>query len=218
MVDAIHAHQLGEDPAEAAHTKVMLALTALEAATVRLVLIGGSPGTGKSSIADRLAEQIGATRLSSDGVRTEVPEARDPAVRYGDAARHAVYDELRRRAGALLGRGESVVLDATWGEAEERDMARIVAAEYGAVTTELWCVAPVYVAAQRVACRSAHGGSHSEVSPRQAIRMAERFEDWPEATVLDTTASLDEEATRAFELVHGARADETDMAEPGTAR
>jgi uncharacterized protein len=214
MVDAVQAHQRGEDAAEAAHDKLMLTITALEAATVRLVVLGGSPGTGKTSIAARLADEIGAVVVSSDGVRTEIPETSDPSTRYDVTARHAVYDELRRRAGALLARGESVVLDATWCEPAERAAARVVADRCRAVTTELWCVAPAYVAARRIESRRAHRGGLSEVSPGRAIRMAQDFTDWPEATVLDTTASLDHVAARAVALVRVARDDEVG-AEPG---
>ena len=39
MVDAVRAHQRGEDPAEAADAMLTLTVAALETATVRLVMV-----------------------------------------------------------------------------------------------------------------------------------------------------------------------------------
>lgn len=44
----------------------------LERAAVRLVLVSGLPGTGKSTVAQRLADECGAAGLSSDRVRKEL--------------------------------------------------------------------------------------------------------------------------------------------------
>jgi predicted kinase len=99
-----------------------LALRHLQAAAVRPTLVGGLPGTGKSTPAGALAGRAGAVLLSSDTVRKELA-GMDPltpaAAGYGDglySADHteALYAEVLRRAGMLLARGESVVLDASW--------------------------------------------------------------------------------------------------------
>jgi len=49
---------------------------------VRLALVGGNPGTGKSTVARALAEQTGAQVISTDDVRREL---RDSGAIAGDA-------------------------------------------------------------------------------------------------------------------------------------
>lgn len=167
----------------------------LRAAQVRLVIVGGAPGTGKSTTARRMATEIGAVVLSSDEVRKELAgipleehraEPLDSG-RYAPESTEAVYDELLQRASQLLSMGESVVLDATWSDASRRERARAVAAGAIADVSEHRCVLDPEVAAERIAARIAAGGEASDVTPELSRRLAERFEPWPEATEVDTS-------------------------------
>ncbi|MFC6734896.1 AAA family ATPase, partial [Halolamina salina] len=75
-----------------------------------LVLVCGLPGTGKSTVAERIAELLPARMLRTDVVRKELfPE---PTYEAEESA--AVYDELFDRARDRLDAGEHVVLDATF--------------------------------------------------------------------------------------------------------
>ncbi|WP_436405622.1 AAA family ATPase, partial [Mycobacterium gordonae] len=49
-----------------------MAVEHLAAGAVRLALIGGNPGSGKSTVARELAEQFGAQVISTDDVRREL--------------------------------------------------------------------------------------------------------------------------------------------------
>lgn len=200
-VRALRATQGDDDDcraaAEDARAFLRQCLDHLEAATVRLVLVGGAPGTGKTTVARRLAEQLGAVVLSSDEVRRDLeggarddhrPEPLD-AGRYGPDARARVYDELRRRAADHLSLGTSVVLDATWSDAAQRATARRLADDVGAELDERRCVLDPQVAAARIARRIEAGGDASEVTPDLARTLAERFDPWPEATEVDTSAT-----------------------------
>ena len=44
----------------------------LDRATIRVVLVGGAPGTGKTTLADELAELTGWVVLRSDEVRKDL--------------------------------------------------------------------------------------------------------------------------------------------------
>ena len=90
---------------------------------MRLALVGGLPGTGKTTVGGALADRFGAVLLSSDRLRKELAgldpaDARLRRLRRGalqpGRAPTSCTRELLHRAGALLARGESVVLDASW--------------------------------------------------------------------------------------------------------
>lgn len=63
-----------------------------------VVLVMGLPGSGKSYLARRLAELIGATYISSDRVRRDL----FPAARYTAEEKAGVYEEMQTRAAAFV--------------------------------------------------------------------------------------------------------------------
>ena len=166
----------------------------LERSRVRIVLVGGPPGTGKSTIAAEMSRRSGWILLRSDEVRNDlspplaVPGEIDVG-RYGAAERSAVYDELLRRAELAAGLGESVILDATWATESERRAARQAASRCSADLIELCCRVPIAVALHRVAARAGQGGDPSEVTPELVAPLTERFEPWERAGELDGAAN-----------------------------
>ena len=204
-VACLRAAQGDEGAAAAAPALLQLCQSHLERARVRLVLVGGGPGTGKSTIARAVADRIGAVLLRTDEIRRELPPCGE---RHSDAARDVVYREMLRRAQQALSLGESVVLDATWARASWRRDAHGIAADTVSDLTELQCVAPAEVAAARVATRSATRVDPSDATPDVARAIAAHFDPWPSATVIATdgpeTASVD--AAFAGLFLEGARA------------
>ncbi len=89
---------------------------------VVLALVGGLPGTGKSTLAEGLAAQLGWSVLRSDELRKDlagIGHTTRTAAGYGEG----LYDEsttaetyrvLLDRARSLLELGEPVILDASW--------------------------------------------------------------------------------------------------------
>lgn len=165
-----------------------LALDHLRRAEVRLVLVGGIPGSGKTTLASSIGEDFGFVVLSSDEVRRDLglraadigPGAYEPAT----VAR--VYDELLRRAEHLLSHGTSVVVDATWTDGAARTLARDVAARASARVVEVRCDASPEVCRRRIAGRPAGTPGASEAKPSTVDLLAARADPWPEALVVDT--------------------------------
>lgn len=179
----------------------------LEAGRVRLVLVGGTPGTGKSTLARGVGEALGWPVLSTDEIRLEGSRGAEEVGfgegRYAPDAKARVYRELLDRASRALCGGESVVLDGTWVDHLHRDEARAVAAQAAADVVELRCVAPDDVALERIAQRLAAGGGTSEATPDVALGLAAGADPWPEATAVDTSGAVGESLIRALEVVAG---------------
>ncbi len=173
-------------------------LAHLESGEVGLVVVGGNPGTGKSTVARGVAERLGAVVLSSDELRDEVvsdrgaPNDRLDDGRYAPERRDAVYDELLDRAALLLVSGERVVLDASWLDAGRRARARELADRSTATLVELRCTCPPELAAERIRRRAAEGTDASEVTVTIAAALAATADPWPEATEVDTSAPVAE--------------------------
>lgn len=185
----------GDDQLAEAHRLMRLALRHLRAARCRLILVGGSPGTGKSTLSQGLADRFGLTLLRSDAVRKQMagipmttwhPEAYGKGLYDADHT-VATYAELLRRAAIALAHGESIVLDATWLYPAARERAARIAAGTQSDLVELRCVAPVPVARERVLRKAMTRTDISDATPEVAQRMAEEAPPWPAAFEIDTT-------------------------------
>ncbi|HEU5004216.1 MAG TPA: AAA family ATPase [Actinomycetota bacterium] len=191
-VAAIRAGQ-GLGGAEEASRLLDQATEHLQAAQVRMVLVGGAPGVGKSVLSAALGQRLGWTVLRSDALRQEVIGPPVPAGygegRYQPAAIEAVYAELLHRSRAALAMGEPVILDASWRRQAHRDAAGRIAAETSSDLVELRCVAPSELVARRLDQRSASGRDLSEATPQVARQIAAGTDPWPAAIDVDTTGT-----------------------------
>lgn len=161
-----------------------LALRHLEGGEVLLVLVGGAPATGKTTLATALAAQLDAELISSDAVRKAAAVPAEQ--RYAPAAKDAVYRELLERARDALARGRSVVADATWATTVQRLLAADVAGATTSRLVALECRTPVAVSAARAEHRAGAGTDASEAGPEVARRLAAERDPWPGAVPIDT--------------------------------
>jgi aminoglycoside phosphotransferase family enzyme/predicted kinase len=180
-----------------------IALRHLRDGQVRLILVGGLPGTGKTTVAGRVADELGGVLVSSDRLRKELagisPDRHAPA-EYGEGIYQQghtdrVYAELMHRAERLLALGETVVLDASWHSARHREQARVIAERGHSRLVSLRCEVDAVVAAARMRARD---GSISDADAAVSARMATELDPWPEATSVSTAGSPVEAVTRAL--------------------
>jgi aminoglycoside phosphotransferase family enzyme/predicted kinase len=174
----------------------------LRAARVALVLVGGLPGTGKSTVANALAEELGWTVLRSDELRKDLAgighrapsgaEYREGI--YTAEATDATYRELLARAQKLLEMGEPTILDASWADARWRARAAAVADATNSDLIGLRCDLDPDTAARRLRRRAAAGVDVSDATADIAAHMTSDFAAWPGARTVDTSVS--EEAAR----------------------
>jgi aminoglycoside phosphotransferase family enzyme/predicted kinase len=176
-----------------------LALAHLEAGEVTLTLVGGAPGTGKSTLAAGLAEHFDAVLLRSDTIRQELVGT-DPGDRYSDQSKTATYQELLGRARLALETGHSVIADATWAGAAVRELASEVARASRSRLIAIECTAPLDLSAARAQHRLEGGEDVSEAGTVIARQLATSRDPWPEASSIDTSTSAAKSLVAAGDL------------------
>ncbi len=195
-VDCIRVEQGHPAAAADAQRHLSIAGAHLCAAIPRLVLVGGGPGTGKTTLARALAENVGAIVISTDDVRRELVAtgALDGAAGVVGAGLYApekvaaVYREVLRRGGTALSDGRSVIFDGTWRDDAQRAAAEQLAQRHGAALLDLVCEIPLAAAQRRIAGRV---GGTSDATVEVAAALSEDGER-PGAHRVDTGRPIGE--------------------------
>jgi predicted kinase len=155
-------------------------------ASSRLVAIGGLSGSGKSSLAARLAPELGimpgARVLRSDVLRKRrfgvMPEEKLPGEAYRPEVTAEVYRELCERAAAALEAGYAAVIDAVALRAEERRAFAAVAEKAGVPFTGLWLDAPAEAMRARIDARRSDASDATAAVLEQQLQAGPGMLDW----------------------------------------
>ena len=204
-VDCVRVTQEHREAAADARRHLDIALEHLRAGTVRLIIVGGGPGTGKTTLSTALAAQLGARVISTDDVRRQLQDYGVVSGAAGDLNTGlyspenvaVVYDEVLRQAQEWLGRGCSVILDGTWRDAAHRDRAHELAVLASVPIVELNCSVPITEASVRIQGRPR---SNSDATPDIAAALAESGCGRREAHVIDAGRPLADCVTEAQEI------------------
>jgi aminoglycoside phosphotransferase family enzyme/predicted kinase len=195
-VAALRVDQGDERGRATAQQLLDLARGHLRKGRVALVLVGGAPGTGKTTTAEALGTRNEWAVLRSDIVRKQLAglDPRAPAPTgigeglYSAEASRQVYGELLTRARIALELGQSVILDASWTDASLRSEARTVATTTSSDLVELRCEVDPAIADARIDRRRADGTDASDADRDVASALRAAADPWPEATPIDTSS------------------------------
>lgn len=146
-----------------------LAQTLLAETPPRLVAIGGLSGSGKTTVAEALAAQIGAPPgariVESDRIRKAMhgvaAETRLPAKAYRPGVSERVYRQIAWLAELILAEGGCVVADAVFDRPEDRDRIERTATGTNVPFAGFWLAADPSVLWRRVSERK---GSPSDAT------------------------------------------------------
>ena len=204
-VDCVRVSQGHPEASADAGRHLDLALEHLRSGTVRLIIVGGGPGTGKTTLSTALAAQVGAHVISTDEVRRRL---QDDGVVSGAAGElnaglysptnvAVVYDEVLRQAQAWLTRGHSVILDGTWRDAQQSDRARELCRQTSVPIVEFNCAVPIAEASARIQHRPR---SASDATPDIAAALSGAGCGGREAHDIDTGRPLVDSVKEAQEI------------------
>lgn len=138
-----------------------LAMSALAPPPPQIIAIGGFSGTGKTTLAAKLAPLLapmpGAVHLRSDIERKRYFDQEEtqplPARYYDQRYSDQIYDLLMCKAYIALRAGHCVIIDAVFAKSEERDAIERVANKLSCSFTGLWLTAEHAKLKKRVAER-----------------------------------------------------------------
>jgi aminoglycoside phosphotransferase family enzyme/predicted kinase len=163
-----------------------------------VLAVGGLIGSGKTALAETLARALALPAVASDRTRKWLagvaPTERAPLSAYEPDFSRRTFDELFRRAGAVLESGRGVILDATFGGRDLRRRARELARRHGRRFLLVETTCDDATLRERLRQR-ATGPSVSDATESLLARMQAEFEPVtelppPEHLVLVTTAPL----------------------------
>lgn len=144
-----------------------------------LLITCGLPGTWKTETSEEISKIKGYPILRSDLIRLEVlknEDIFDEKVASNMDKRMAVYEETFRRAEEMLGKADSVILDATFVTQSLRKRAADIAAKYNKSFVILETCCPQEVAIARILRRTRENYESNALTEQAYLNNKKKFE------------------------------------------
>lgn len=127
----------------------------------KLIVIGGSLATGKTTVSKALSAESGIVRVSMDDMKEaffDLFGSRDRA--WSKEMGRIAFPVFQQIIEAHLARGESVIAEATFLWPDDADWVHALADRYGAELILIWMTADPRVARERFIRRATSGERH----------------------------------------------------------
>ena len=176
--------------------------------TPTFIMVAGLSGTGKTSVARAIAGELGLRVVSSDAVRKSIfPEHKESAGYskgiYSEDSRRRVYKEMIENGTAILRKDGSVILDATFQNAADREMVKQTAESLGAQTRFIECRLKPEMVRRRLKMRAEKKDGLSDATWETYQRQISDYQTFENSSlahlVLDTAKNLSENSRIAAE-------------------
>ena len=163
-----------------------------------LIMMSGLPGSGKSYLSQRLAQQLSAVVIESDCVR-KVLFSQPTYSAQESAIVHRTCQEAMRR---LLGKGVRVIFDATNLVEFQREVLYNLAERSGARLLIVRTVAPEQVIRDRLERRGENAEGASDADWRIYRRMSKREQEIRRTHLcIDTSHDMDDAVRKVMRAV-----------------
>jgi predicted kinase len=165
-----------------------------------LIVVSGLPGTGKSALADRIGQALGAVVLSVDPIEAAMLES---GIERSFATGYAAYRVVSTLVEANLALGQTLIVDAVNSVAEAKAWWPALAEKAGVSLAIIECVcSDGRLHRSRLTGRVRGLGSFPEPSWADVERRREEWAPWTiDHLVLDAIAPLDVNVTAALAYV-----------------
>jgi len=144
-----------------------------------LLIACGLPGTWKTETTEEVAKITGYPLLRTDLIRLEVlknEDIFDEKVASNMDKRTMVYDEMFRRADESLGKGDGVILDATFIKQSLRRRAAAIAAKHNLVFVIMQTDCPQEIAIRRILKRTKESYESNALTEQAYLNNKKKFE------------------------------------------
>ncbi len=163
-----------------------------------LIMMSGLPGSGKSYLGQRLAEQLPAVIIESDRVRKALFLEPVYSAQESTIVHRTCHEVLRR----LLRRGIRVIFDATNLVEFQRELLYSLAEHSGAHLLIVRTVAPEHVIRERLEQRKVAGEGASDADWRIYHRMSKSEQKIRRTHLcIDTSRDMDEAVQKVVRAV-----------------
>jgi predicted kinase len=145
-----------------------------------LLIVCGLPGTWKTETTEEVSRIKGYPILRTDLIRLEVmktEEIWDEKVASNMDKRTLVYDEMFSRAEKILGKGDGVILDATFVTQSLRRRAADVAAKHNLTFIIMQTDCPQEVAVARILRRTKENYESNAITEEAYLSNKKKFEE-----------------------------------------
>jgi predicted kinase len=166
---------------------------------IKVIVISGLPGSGKSTVAENLAKKLAVPVLSVDPIESAIIKS---GIAKSSETGLAAYLVAEALASEQLNLGISVIIDAVSAVREARNMWRILLNKYKARLLIIECVLDKELHKKRIALRIRNMHGIPEVTWDDVENRHKEYLPWEdERLVVDTREGIENNSDKVLKYV-----------------